>query len=218
MSALARPYARPFDADRLALYTLAATVVVLLLVFVLVPLFAILRLSFVTPDGIGLGNYAREFSNPKFARIVYNSFAVSLVTTALAVSLAYGFAYALRRTGMPLKAVCGAVALLPLYAPSLVQALGILFLFGRNGIVNRTFDLGIDIYGFWGIVVADLLYSFPHAYLILSAALSVADARLYESARMLGAGFKPGAPSASSSTRLARPRILLQASRLQSSS
>ena len=187
-SAVANRFGRALDADRLALYTLAATVVVLLVVFVLLPLYAILRLSFVTPDGIGLDNYAREFANPKFARIVYNSFAVSLTTTALVVVLAYGFAYALRRTTMPLKAACSAVALLPLYAPSLVQALGILFLFGRNGIINRTFDLGIDIYGFWGIVIADLLYSFPHAYLILSAALSVADARLYESARMLGAG------------------------------
>jgi iron(III) transport system permease protein len=32
-----------------------------------------------------------------------------------------------------------------------------------------------------------VLYSFPHAYLILSAALAVADARLYESAQVLGA-------------------------------
>jgi iron(III) transport system permease protein len=77
---------------------------------------------------------------------------------------------------------------LPLFAPSLVQALGLLFLFGRNGVINRTFDLAIDPYGFWGIVVADVFYSFPHAYLILSAALAVGDARLYESARLLGAG------------------------------
>ena len=88
---------------------------------------------------------------------------------------------------MPLKNVFGSVALLPLFAPSLVQALGIVFLFGRNGVINRTFDLRIDIYGFWGIVISDVFYSFPHAYLILSAALAVADARLYESAQVSGA-------------------------------
>jgi len=180
--------ARAFDADRLALWALTAAVAVPLIVFVVVPIVAILRLSFVTPDGIGLANYVREFSSPKFSRVLVNSFNVSITTTAITVVLAYAFAYALRRTTMPLRRTCGAVALLPLYAPSLVQALGILFLFGRNGIVNRTFGLSIDIYGFWGIVVADVLYSFPHAYLILSAALAVADARLYESARMLGAG------------------------------
>jgi iron(III) transport system permease protein len=179
---------RRFDADRLVVWAMSAVVVLCLGVFVAVPLVAILRLSFVTPDGLGLANYVREFANPKFARIVGNSFAVSLTTTLITVVLAYAFAYAQKRTAMPFKRLSGAIALLPLYAPSLVQALGILFLFGRNGIVNRTFDLGIDIYGFWGIVIADVLYSFPHAYLILSAALAVADARLYESATVLGAG------------------------------
>jgi iron(III) transport system permease protein len=46
--------------------------------------------------------------------------------------------------------IFGALSLLPLFAPSLVQALGIVFLLGRNGVINRTFGLGIDIYGFWG--------------------------------------------------------------------
>jgi iron(III) transport system permease protein len=183
----ARAWRFGIDADRAALGALALVVIVLLAVFVVVPLGAILRLSFVTPDGVGLGNYVRAFASPKFTRIVGASFAVSITTTLITLVLAYGFAFALRRTAMPLRRTCGAIALLPLYAPSLVQALGILFLFGRNGIVNRTFDLGIDIYGFWGIVIADVLYSFPHAYLILSAALAVGDARLYESARMLGA-------------------------------
>ena len=188
-AAAAAPAARRLDTDRLAVAALVLAVVLPLVVFVAAPLFAILRLSFVDPDGgIGLANYAREFASPKFPRIVANSFSVALTTTVITVLAAYGFAFALRRTAMPLKRTCGAVALLPLYAPSLVQALGILFLFGRNGILNRTFDLGIDIYGFWGIVIADVLYSFPHAYLILSAALAVGDAQLYESARMLGAG------------------------------
>jgi iron(III) transport system permease protein len=179
---------RRVDADRAAVWMLTAAVALPLLVFVVLPLVAILRLSLVTPDGVGLANYARAFASPKFGVVVTNSFAVSLTATAITVVLAYGFAYAQRRTAMPLKRTFSAIALLPLYAPSLVQALGILFLLGRNGIVNRTFDLGIDIYGFWGIVIADVFYSFPHAYLILSAALAVGDARLYESARMLGAG------------------------------
>jgi iron(III) transport system permease protein len=144
-------------------------------------------MSFVTADGIGLGNYVRYINSPKFTKVVGNSLSVAATTTTLTVLLAYAFAYAMRRTAMPLKNVFGSVALLPLFAPSLVQALGIVFLFGRNGVINRTFNLGIDIYGFWGIVISDVFYSFPHAYLILSAALAVADARLHESAQVLGA-------------------------------
>jgi iron(III) transport system permease protein len=175
------------DSDSIAVGAGVSIVVLLLAVFVVVPLAAILQLSFVTPEGIGLGNYARYFASAKFTRIVGNSFAVAVTTTALTIVLAYALAYAMKRTLMPGKAAFGMIVLLPLFAPSLVQALGILFLFGRNGVLNRTFDLGIDPYGFWGIVVSDVFYSLPHAYLILSAALAAADARLYESARMLGA-------------------------------
>ena len=175
------------DSDRVAVFALALAASLPLLIFVVWPLYGIFSMSFATPDGFGFGNYVRYFNSPKFAKVVVNSLTVSLTTTGITVVLAYAFAYAMRRTAMPLKGVFGAVALLPLFAPSLLQALGIVFLFGRNGVVNRTFGLGIDIYGFWGIVISDVLYSFPHAFLILSAALAVADARLYESAQVLGA-------------------------------
>jgi len=175
------------DHDRLVVGLALVATVALLAAFVVVPLGAILAQSLVTPEGVGFGNYARYFASPKFARVVSNSFAVSITTTAITVVLAYGFAFAMRRTLMRGKALFGAIVLLPLLAPSLVQALGLLFLFGRNGVINRTFDLGLDPYGFWGIVVADVFYSLPHAYLILSAALAAGDARLYEAARVLGA-------------------------------
>src|SRR5690606_9923971 len=92
-----------------------------------------------------------------------------------------------QRSTIPMRSVFRLIAVLPLFAPSLVQAQGLVLLFGRNGLVNRTFGLDIDLYGYWGIVIASVLYVFPYAFLILSAALAVADARLYESAEILGA-------------------------------
>lgn len=175
------------DSDRLIIFGLAIAAAVPLFVFVVLPLSSILVRSFSTPEGYGLGNYLEYFGDARFVGIVGNSLLVSACATAITVVLAYAFAYAMHRSAMPFKAFLGIVALVPLFAPSLVQALGVLFLLGRNGLINRVFDLGIDIYGFWGIVVSDVFYSFPHAYLILSAALAVADARLYESARTLGA-------------------------------
>lgn len=186
-AAITRRLAPSLDSDKLVLYGLAVAVAVPLFVFVVLPLSSILMRSFSTPEGIGLGNYAQYFSDERFVGIVGNTLLVSACATTITIVLAYGFAYAMHRSAMPFKPVLGIIALVPLFAPSLVQALGVLFLLGRNGIINRVFDLGIDIYGFWGIVVSDVFYSFPHAYLILSAALAVADARLYESARTLGA-------------------------------
>ena len=176
-----------FDRDRAVVLAFGALVAAPLLLFVAYPLWRILSLSFHTGDGIGLANYVRYFGTARGWTIVSNSFAVALTTTAITVALAYGLAYAMHRSCMPLKAVFRLILLVPLFAPSLVQAQGLLLLLGRNGLVNRAFGLDIEIYGFWGIVIASVLYALPHAFLILSAALAVADARLYESATMLGA-------------------------------
>lgn len=158
-----------------------------LVLFVLYPLSHILTRSFFTPQGFGFANYAAMLGNSRFLRITWNSLEVTLVSTALAILLAYAFAYAVQRSTLPGRGLLRIVAVLPLFAPSLVQAQGLVLLFGRNGVLNRQFDLGIEIYGYWGIVIAMVLYVFPYAFLILSAALAVADARLYESAEILGA-------------------------------
>jgi iron(III) transport system permease protein len=179
---------RFLDADRIFAFFMIAATGILLVTFVLVPLWAILQNSFVTPEGIGLDNFVRYFSDPRFVTIVGNTFEVGISVTLTTLVLAYGFAYAIQRTCMPFRRILRIVALLPIFSPSLVQALGLQFLLGRNGFVNRTFGTEIDIYGFWGIYISDVVYAFPHAFLILSTALAVADARLYESAESLGAG------------------------------
>ncbi len=40
---------------------------------------------------------------------------------------------------------------------------------------------------FWGIVVGEVIYTFPHALMILLSALSLADARLFDAASSMGA-------------------------------
>ena len=175
------------DVDSVAKWGLIAAAAVPLVVFVLHPLWSILSKSVATPDGTGLDHYLQYFGAARAVEILGNTFAVAIVATVFTILLAYGFAYALHRSQMPAKGVLRLIALLPLFAPSLVQAQGLMLMLGRNGLINRTFGTSIDVYGFWGIVISDTLYAFPHAFLMLSAALAVADARLYESATMLGA-------------------------------
>jgi iron(III) transport system permease protein len=176
------------DVERLLVWGATLAVAVPLGLFFLYPLLAILGRSLSTPEGWGLANFAASFGSARFAALVRNTLAMAILATAIAVGLAFFYAYALQRSAIPGKAVLRTVALLPLFAPSLVQAQGLLLLLGRNGILNRQLGLGIDIYGFAGVVVANVLYAFPYAFLILSAALAVGDQRLYESAETLGAG------------------------------
>lgn len=166
---------------------LSALVLLALALFFVVPVIAILWRSFDTGAGFGLGNYIAALSDPRIWELVINSLAVSGLSAICAVTLAYFYAYALQRTHVVWKSALRMVVMLPLFAPSLIQAQGLIFLLGRNGIFNRFLGFDIEIYGFWGVAIANTLYTFPYAFLILSAALAVADARLYEGAIVMGA-------------------------------
>ena len=175
------------DAIRWALVAVFAAVLYL---FLLYPLGQVLWRSLLDSGGhfIGAANYIRYFSTPAIAASITNSLFVSAAAMVLTVALAFGYAYALTRTQIPAKGLFRVVAMLPLFAPSLVQAFALIYVFGNNGIITRTTGLNVGIYGAKGIVLAEVFYCFPHALLILMAALAATDARLYDAARTLGAG------------------------------
>jgi len=168
---------------------LVAAVALLLGLFLLYPLAKVVWRSLLDSAGhfVGLANYVRYFQTPAIAASVTNSLAVALLSMVLTVALAFAYAYALARTRIPGKAFFRAVALLPLFAPSLVQGIGVIYAFGNNGIVTRLTGINVGIYGAKGIVFAEVFSCFPHALLILLAALAATDARLYDAARAMGA-------------------------------
>lgn len=179
---------RGLFSDNFISWAVTLGITALILVFLVMPLWAILVLGFSTPSGFGLGNFIRTFTTARFWTLVWNSLAMAFTCTIIVVSMAYAYAYTLQRAKVPFKPLLRMAALTPLFAPSLVQAQGLVLLLGRNGILNRWMGMDIDIYGFWGVVIANALYAFPYAFLILSAALAISDARLHESAEVLGAG------------------------------
>ena len=78
------------------------------------------------------------------------------------------------------------VAQLPLLAPSLLPAIGLVYLFGNKGLA-KWMMLGGTVYGPVGIVIGEVFWTFPHALIILTTSLALADARLYEAAAALRA-------------------------------
>jgi iron(III) transport system permease protein len=177
------------DGERVAGYLLLTLFGAFLSVFLVWPMTQVLWRSLLDNDGrvIGLANYARYFRTPAIAVSITNSLTVSLIAMVLTVALAFVYAYALTRTRMPGRGVFRLVAMLPIFAPSLVSAIAFVYAFGNNGIVTRQTGVNIGIYGAKGIVLAEVFYCFPHAMLILVAALTAADARLYDAAAALGA-------------------------------
>jgi iron(III) transport system permease protein len=151
------------------------------------PLWTLLAKSFEDGAGrfVGLANYVRYFSTPALFGSIFNSVWVALLATAIVIPLAFGYAYALTRSRMACKGLFYALALLPLFAPSLLSAISLVYLFGNQGLLKNLL-FGASIYGPIGIVFAQVFYCFPHALIILVTALALADGRLYETAEALG--------------------------------
>jgi iron(III) transport system permease protein len=177
-----------FISDRLLTRLAMGFLLAVLIFFMLFPVYDICRLSFFREGVFTLRNYAAYFTNPRMFRSLTNSLYVSLVTTVITTVLAFFFAYGLTRTTIPGKGVFYTISTFPLIAPSIIQGLALILLFGRNGLITRyLLHTDWNIYGAPGIIVAECLYCFPNALFILYTTLSAVDTRLDEAAQSLGA-------------------------------
>jgi len=174
--------------DDLAMRAGVVLLALILLVTVGLPLWALLAKGFEDRDGkfVGLANYITYFSTPSLVVSALNSFKVAAIATVIVVPLAFLYAYALTRAVLPMRWLFQGVALIPIFAPSLLPGIALIYLFGTQGFFKALLGGG-SIYGIDGIVIAQVFYCFPHATLILVTALATADARLYEAADVLGA-------------------------------
>src|SRR4051812_47357187 len=139
-----------------------------LMLVIAFPLWVLLSKSFQNADGhfIGLANYIRYFSTPALFGSIFNSVGVAVVTTVIVIPAAFIYAFALTRSTIPFKGLFYALALLPLFAPSLLSAISLIYLFGNQGLLKNAL-MGASIYGPIGIVIAQIFYCFPHALIIL---------------------------------------------------
>lgn len=188
LSALLPRKAGGLDRDRLLVVVLALCSVALLLVFIAVPLGIMLAKSLTDRQGlfVGFGNYIAYFNSTGLRQSLLNSLTVSSLCTVVTVTLAFLYAYGVTRTRLPGRTLLKGIALLPLLAPSLLPAIALVYLFGKQGLI-RDVMMGQEIYGLIGIMLGEIFYCFPHAFLILVTALSIADARHYEAAEALRA-------------------------------
>ncbi len=184
----ALPTRRRLDRDDLLMRAGICLLIGWLLLTLILPLWWLLSKSFQNQNGefIGLANYLRYFSTPALFASVWNSLFIAALTTAIVLPLAFVYAYALQRSCMRFKGLFQALALIPILAPSLLPAISLIYLFGNQGFL-KGWMFGVSVYGPLGIVMSQVFYCFPHALMILLAALSMADSRLYEAADALGA-------------------------------
>ena len=164
-----------------------------LLYFVAYPLYAVFRESVMDDTGkfVGLANYLQFIKSEYFRQVFYNTLFTSGVATIGAVIVGLVFAYGMTRTDLPWKWLFMITAILPMITPPFINAFALILLLGRNGMVNvfleRWLGFKFVIYGYHGVILSEILTTFPLAYLIISAAFSGLDSTLEDSAQDLGA-------------------------------
>ncbi len=129
----------------------------------------------------GFDNFINYFSTPALFNSIKNSLFISVISTIVTVTLAFWFAYALNRSCMRFKGLFRLIAMAPILVPSLLPGIALVYLFGNQGMLKELL-FGASIYGPIGIVIGSVFFTFPHAFLIITTALAISDARLYEAA------------------------------------
>lgn len=136
------PVSSSLESDRLLTWVAMGFLLAILAFFMLYPVYDICKLSFLRQGLLTFENYIAYFTNPRMFRSFTNSLYVSIVTMLITTVLAFFFAYGLTRTTIRGKGIFYTISTFPLIAPSIIQGLALILLFGRNGLIPRRSWLG----------------------------------------------------------------------------
>lgn len=156
-------------------------------VFLVIPIVMIFSQAVLDNGGnyVGLENFRKYFQSPLLSIAIIHSLAVSLITAAISTVLGLLFAYGITRCNIKGKTFYQYGGMLPLFLPTMVHGMALVYIFGKMGFFTK-FGIDIGLYGRTGIILAEIFYTFPQAFLVLIVSLQGADNRLYEAASVLG--------------------------------
>jgi 2-aminoethylphosphonate transport system permease protein len=174
---------------------IAVLLAVIFVPLILYPLAGLVWLSANTPAGFSLAPYAHFFSSPESLAVIRTSLWIVVVSAAIATIVGVMLAallFYLPFPGSPLL-----IRLMELFVafPSFLVAFTLIFLYGTQGSVNVALrdlfhlqNAPIDfLFGFGGIVFAQVIYYTPFVVRPTLTALVLIDERVVEAARSLGA-------------------------------
>ena len=126
------------------------------------------------------------FQSAQFWPMLQNSVLTTLIATCISVSLSFLMAWLLNRSNIRFKSVFVVLFTIPMLIPSISHGMGLVQLLGDNGIITNLLGINIDLYGYTGIVMGSVLYSFPVSFLMFNDSFQYEDYTVYEAASVLG--------------------------------
>ena len=131
--------------------------------FLAAPILLLLGKSLVGEGGFTWEFYASVVTREGFLTALGNSFAVAAASAVTATVIAFLMAYAVHYTGLPrwAKRLITAIATLPMFLPTITYGFAIIYSFGKQGLLTRLLGRQFfDIYGFGGLLVGYVIYTY----------------------------------------------------------
>ena len=135
-----------------------------------------------------LSDVVSVLTSERWHTAMRNTVVACVSSTVLSVVIGYIYAYAVVRGDIFCRRFFSVVPVAHLVTPPFVGGLAFILLVGRQGFITHTL-LGLDVslYGFWGLLLAQVLCFFPIAYLICVQTLRGINPSLEQAARGMGA-------------------------------
>jgi iron(III) transport system permease protein len=184
---------------------LVGLLIALIAVFTLWPVLKLLSEALKTSPGESLLQASiTRFAHPKIWGVAcltsksscgaaWNTLVLAISTATCATALGLSFALIATRTGFKFKKPLRLLTILPIITPPFIISLGLILIFGRSGVMNLSLqswfniDLGRWIYGFNGVMLAQVFSFTPTAFLVLIGVVQGVSPTLEEAAETLRA-------------------------------
>ena len=153
-------------------------IIVLFATFLVIPLGSLLLQSFYNGNEFSFINYINTYQTTGFGHTLKNSFIVSLTSAFVSVVLAFIIAYSINYTRMFkwLKKFVVNISMLTMLLPTITYGFAIIYSFGKQGLWTKVFGFQLfDIYGFNGLLLGYVIYTFPIAFMLINNAMSYID-------------------------------------------
>lgn len=133
------------------------------------------------------GEHIRQIvTSVQFFPMLKNSLVTTAIATVVSIILSFALAWLLNRSRIRFKSVFVVLFTVPMLIPSISHGMGLVLLFGDNGLITNLLGLNIGLYGYKGIVMGSVLYSFPVSFLMFNDSFQYEDFTVYEAAGVLG--------------------------------
>lgn len=175
----------------LELWQMVSIVVTLVYVmFLIIPMIAILKESIVAEGKFTLKYFVQFFSEPYYFKTIFNSFKISIATTIFALIIGVPLAYIYNLYRIKGRSVVQILIILSSMSAPFVGAYAWILLLGRSGLITELLEkIGItlpSIYGFGGVVLVLTTRLYPLVFMYVSGALHNVDNSLLEASQNLG--------------------------------